>query len=115
MPPPDPQAAVPNTSNAAASRDAGRFTGDSYTSLSSCFEHRSPRLLGSALTSWQSSEVAKLVVGRVGQAVASGASAPAEERPGSTGQGGGQQPPGAIRGTVPQKANRRGGPRPMQR
>src|SRR4051812_36322342 len=32
----------------------------------------------------------------------------AEEGPGSPGQGGGQHPPGAIRGTVPQKTNRRG-------
>jgi GAF domain-containing protein len=32
---------------------------------------------------------------------------PAEERPGSTGQGGGQQPPGVTRGTVPQRTDRR--------
>jgi hypothetical protein len=31
----------------------------------------------------------------------------AEEGPGSTGQGGGQQPPGVTRGTVPQKTDRR--------
>jgi len=31
----------------------------------------------------------------------------AEEGPGSTGQGGGQHPPGATRGTVPQRTDRR--------
>jgi len=32
--------------------------------------------------------------------------APAEERPGSVGQGGGQHPPGVTRGTVPQRTDR---------
>ncbi len=35
---------------------------------------------------------------------------PSEESPGSTGHGGGQHPPGATRGPVPQKTDRRCGP-----
>src|SRR5690606_5013499 len=37
-----------------------------------------------------------------------------EERPGSTGQGGGERPPGVTRGTVPQKADRRGPRSPVR-
>ena len=44
--------------------------------------------------------------GWAGRATAAYSSRGAEEGPGSTGQGGGQHPPGATRGTVPQKTDR---------